>query len=153
MDSTQTDILHPKLHLKVFKVHRKHIRVKRKGNKNRSQKKVEEQVVKESVPTKTSRGVLKITKNPTKKPSESKTMKLTEVPTVEIVEPVAGKVSYETVAPIVDTLTKEGEPVATNGVLKRVKKLQFTRRGVVVQKLKKQKPTPVEDKIDNFLWN
>ncbi|CAI9293187.1 unnamed protein product [Lactuca saligna] len=76
---------------------------------------VEEENLKETIPTKTR--VLKCTKKPTKKPSESPINTTIQEPIVEIVEP---------------TVVKTSNSFSSKGGPKKAQKLQFTRKGVFV---------------------
>lgn len=68
-------------------------------------KEVEEELVKETIPTKTSKGVLKRPKKSSKKPSDSETTKSTQEPVVETVEPIDEIIPVENPVPNTTTIT------------------------------------------------
>ncbi|CAI9260128.1 unnamed protein product [Lactuca saligna] len=106
----------------------------------------EEEVVKENVPTKTGKRVLKRTKNTVKKPYESETTKPIEEPIIETVEPIVEKIPMENPTYIIATIAQVGEPDLSSpgSVVSRNRTVLD-----VVQKLKKRKATPVEDKLED----
>lgn len=88
-------------------------------------KEVEEELVKETISMKTGKGVLKRIK-------KSETTKPTQEPLVETAEPIAKTIPMENPVSSKDINTQEGEITAKKSCFKRVKKLQITRRGVVL---------------------
>ncbi|CAI9263234.1 unnamed protein product [Lactuca saligna] len=107
------------------KVSHKRVEGKSKGSKALKKKKqveqpqvMEEECVKETIAMKT--GVLKCTKKPTKKPSDSPIKTYAQEQVVESVEP---------------NVFEPANPVSSEGGPKKVKQLQFTRRGVLVHKV------------------
>lgn len=81
-------------------------------------KEVEENVVKETVPSKTGKWVLKRTKKPDKKPSKFEITKPTSEPIVQNVDLIAETIPMENPAPIAAIITQEGEPAVKKRLLK-----------------------------------
>lgn len=87
--------------------------------------------------------IKRTTKTTTKKQSESESMKPTKNP----VETQAEKVSKEIPTLVVEKLTLEGEIVAIKVVSKKVKKLEFRRRGVMIREVSTHGSTTAKKRL------